>query len=667
MEDELDLFAEIERSNSLRSSGQPYTIAMSDGYRQIMSPPMSPPMMPEDDKPGIEVPGMGDEPGTLAGSVTGAAGRAAAGGLRDLGQQGIEVFREMGGLMESAFGIPEGSVIENLPAPLSAALSTDLPQVEQPKSAAEGFARGMTQFAAGMAAAPIKGAGIGTNILRSAFADSLFDPEQGNLSTFIKDMGVENEFIDLLDSRVGEEADAAERLIARAQQAGEGALIGVPLEGLALAARNLKKTPEAFQKVRSMFGKPKSPDVEPPEEIPGVEPFTSVIFEVAPDPKGDPNLVSRWDGMSNSEKFRISDEIGREVAQSEVADLDASGEVVSRIGSYLDDTNPSFAVRLGEGDPLQLAKNLGFRLDQDSMMITSSRQFEGSSRSPLVAIDVGDLSLSEIDKIYQTIRSVEGVPQISGQSTIDGTMTIVLEEGSDADQIGAAFKSALGDKYNVEKGEIFVSFPEKKEYDYDNPKNVTGKNRKAVRERYRNLRTETQQKLQEAIAGTVSDTRAGRATSPDYDRTIEGSLLPDGRIELTHYSWKKLDRNDPSLAGTGADRTKRNRPSRGTWFGVTKATEDPYVREPMVGKIENRFSADPNELYVISDHKNPMARKNQDPLGVWSVNPDNSVDYDSIMEKVRAGGYKGFIINSPAHGKIAIIDDVLESINGGSK
>ena len=87
----------------------------------------------------------------------------------------------------------------------------------------------------------------------------------------------------------------------------------------------------------------------------------------------------------------------------------------------------------------------------------------------------------------------------------------------------------------------------------------------------------------------------------------------------------------------------------------------------MVGKIENRFSADPNELYVISDHKNPMARKNQDPLGVWSVNPDNSVDYDSIMEKVRAGGYKGFIINSPAHGKIAIIDDVLESIDGGSK
>ena len=113
-----------------------------------------------------------------------------------------------------------------------------------------------------MAAAPVKGAGVGANILRSAFSDALFDPEVGNLSTFIKEAGVENEFIDLLDSKVGEEATAAERLIARGKQAGEGALIGVPIEGVVAAVRNLKETPEAFQKVRSKFDESESPDVD---------------------------------------------------------------------------------------------------------------------------------------------------------------------------------------------------------------------------------------------------------------------------------------------------------------------------------------------------------------------------------------------------------------------
>lgn len=627
------------------------------------------PTLQKDDQGRLRYSMVSDEPpagqtiieqiGESVGDFATAGGRAVVGGVRDMGQGLIELGRDVAGGIEQATGLPEGSVIESSPI-LQPLFSQDLPEVEAPKSAGEEFARGMTQFVSGFAAAPVRTAGYAGSLLRGGFADALFDPEQGNLSTFAKEMGLENELLDLLDSKVGEEASAAERLLARSKQTVEGGLVGVTVDGLVRVAKGLRKEPGVLEKVKGYLKPAKEPEV-----IEGAEPFTQVIFEVAPDPKGDPNLLSRWDSMSSSEKFRISDEIGREVAQSEVAELGASGEVVSQVGSYLDDTNPSFAVRLDEGDPVQLAKNLGFRLDQDSMMIMSSKEFDGSFRSPVVAIDVGDLSLSEVDGIYQTLRNVEGVPKISGQSTVDGRMIILLDEGADADLVGGAFDKALNGKYSVKGSEAFVSFPEKKDYDYGVLKNVTGRNRKSVQERYRSRRTETQQRIQEAVSGAITDTRAGRGAGRAYERTIEGSLNEDGRIGLTHYSFKKLERNDPAMAGTGADRTKRNKPSRGTWFGVTKAKEDPYRQEPTVGNIENRFAINPDELYVIDDFKNPDAPA--DPLKVWTTFPGGDVDYNLIMSKVKDAGYKGFIINSPAHGKVALIDDVLEAIDGGAE
>ena len=654
------LFEMHEEDKFIRMNGTPTLRQDEQGrlrYSAVIEQPLEGESMadqPSEDQSMIE------QIGESVGDFADAGQRALVGGVRDMGQGMIDLTRDVAGTIEGVADLPEGSVIKSSPI-LNALFSQDLPEVEEPKSTPEALVRGLTQFVSGMAAAPVRMAGYGGTLLKGAFADSLFDPEQGNLSTMAKEMGLENELLDLFDSKVGEEADAAERLLARAKQAVEGGLVGVTLDGLVETVKALRKSPETLERVKGYL----RGGAKEPEAIEGAEPFTSVVFEVAPDPMGDPNLLSRWDSMSSSERLRISNDIGREVAESEISEVGANGSVVSQIGSYHDDTNPSFAVRLDEGDPVQLAHNLGFRLDQDSMMIMSSRQFEGSSRSPVIAIDVGDLSLSEIDQIYQTLRNVEGVPQISGQSTIDGTMTILLEEGADADQIGSAFKSALGDKYNVERGEVFVSFPEKKVYDYDNPKNVTRKNRKAVQGRHRSRRTETQQRISEAVSGAITDTRAGRGAGRAYERTIEGSLNEDGKIGLTHYSFEKLERNDPAMAGTGADRTKRNKPSRGTWFGVTRASVDPYRQEPTVGNVENKFAYDPDNLYVIDDFKNPDAPN--DPLGAWSVKPGGDVDYDAIMEKVREAGYKGFLINSPAHGKVALIDDTLEAINGGSQ
>ena len=102
----------------------------------------------------------------------------------------------------------------------------------------ENIGRGLVQFAAGFAAAPIRGAGIVSNMARGGFADALFDPEDGNLSTFLKDMGLENDVINYLDSQVEEEAGAEERLRAlknSLEGLGLGALIDTTMAGFKAA------------------------------------------------------------------------------------------------------------------------------------------------------------------------------------------------------------------------------------------------------------------------------------------------------------------------------------------------------------------------------------------------------------------------------------------------
>ena len=290
---------------------------------------------------------------------------------------------------------------------------------------------------------------------------------------------------------------------------------------------------------------------------------------------------------------------------------------IPQIGSYLDNTNPSFAIKMDAGNPLDLAKNLGFALDQDSMMVMSSENFENAFKAGAVDIDVGRLNQAQVDEIYQKLRGIEGIPKIQGQSTIDGKMIVLLDEGVDAGMMASAFDRALDGKYDVNTSEVFASFPEKAEYDYASPQVIPRENTADFRERYLAFRDQTQRSIADAVSRALSDPRAGRGTAPNYNRTVAGALLPDGKLELTHYSPTKLTVTDPSRAGTGADRFKQNRPTYGTFFGVTKATENPYVKEPTVGNVENRFAVDAGDLYVVSDYLNPDALK--DPKGVHHV------------------------------------------------
>jgi len=174
-----------------------------------------------------------------------AAGRAVAGGVQDAvtgvvglaDDIGTAIDNKIGGLGYITMG-PNGleysrEKVEDAPRLdelFDAGLEELGVKVPQGDSPVEAMARSLVQFGAGMVAAPIRGAGYVNTMLRGGFADALFDPEEGNLSTLLKEFGLEGAVLDFLDSKVDDEASAEERLTARMKQTLEGAGLSLPID-----------------------------------------------------------------------------------------------------------------------------------------------------------------------------------------------------------------------------------------------------------------------------------------------------------------------------------------------------------------------------------------------------------------------------------------------------
>ncbi len=198
-----------------------------------------------------------EEPGAAfvpTGEGLPAAGRAVVGGVRDAAQGFLDMTGELGELAEGV--LPMGYItfdeqgLQFKTERPEGMQKIELPEVPKGDSVVENLSRGFIQFAAGMAAAPVRGLGYGAMIARSGFADALFDPEQGNLSTAINELGLGNEVTELLDSKVGEDADAAERLKARLLQAGEGGIIGAAADAGIAAIRAARGDPELKETIK---------------------------------------------------------------------------------------------------------------------------------------------------------------------------------------------------------------------------------------------------------------------------------------------------------------------------------------------------------------------------------------------------------------------------------
>ena len=175
-----------------------------------------------------------------------AAGRAVAGGVQDTALGVVDLADDIVNFLNTnieptlnfkrrpeGYQPPEGEV--NMKELIDTSLQELGLKVPQGDSPVEALSRSLVQFGAGMAVAPIRGVGFANTMLRGGFADALFDPEEGNLSTLLKEFGLEGAVLDFLDSKVDDEATAIERLGGRLTAATEGALIGgladIVLEG----------------------------------------------------------------------------------------------------------------------------------------------------------------------------------------------------------------------------------------------------------------------------------------------------------------------------------------------------------------------------------------------------------------------------------------------------
>lgn len=100
-----------------------------------------------------------------------------------------------------------------------------------------------------------KGGNLATNALKvygsGAVADFMFSPENGNLASLLVELGVQNEFVNWLDSRPENADDLEQKLKARGKATLEGGIFGIAFDTLIHAVRYMKQSPEWVAKAKS--------------------------------------------------------------------------------------------------------------------------------------------------------------------------------------------------------------------------------------------------------------------------------------------------------------------------------------------------------------------------------------------------------------------------------
>jgi hypothetical protein len=370
---------------------------------------------------------------------------------------------------------------------------------------------------------------------------------------------------------------------------------------------------------------------------------TRLNFEVAPDPN-NADLVARWRALSLVERARISRVVMERIVPSVLQANDNTGLIVEQTGSYLEDTNPSFQVMLDKhGSALAIAKELGFVLSQDSMMLIGPKAFKGSFEAGAVVVNVGGIGEAQIDALYKRLREVR-LPdgsQISGQSTSNGQMTVMVPAGFQQDW-GRAVAAELGSTYTVKGAVVHAAFPEKTEYDYgvpdDDPRGSAG----LARRRARDLRSEASRILESelsAVGPRQSRSGLGEPSVRSGDRGGESAREEPGVVRgAVHYGRAQ---GLTSLSGQaygsglrGAERSRLEisddpRIKRRVYFYVPKLDGSMPLRESGVGAY--RYEADLTNLadFDLSPaHSKRVrdARKEPGPNGLESAVLDAGFD-----------------------------------------
>jgi len=293
-----------------------------------------------------------------------------------------------------------------------------------------------------------------------------------------------------------------------------------------------------------------------------------IVFEVAPDPNNE-RLTAAWRTLTAEQRRDISDRVAREIVPRVLAQFDTDGIITSQVGSYLDDTNPSFTLLLNKGDVVKVAKALGFVLAQDSMMVVSPKEFDGGEKNSALVIEVGDKTPAQISAIYKKLRQikVKGERPIGGQSYANGGMTILNYSSLPTSELAILVDQKLNKAYSILTRDVFAAFPEKKDYDYASETNDGRGSRAVLRQRARDLRAEASAALERELAGEgiqFSNRAGSDAASGGRDRGVgqedlQGSVTPsygtprEGAASAVGYHYSTQPRTSliSGMFGTG--------------------------------------------------------------------------------------------------------------------
>lgn len=326
-----------------------------------------------------------------------------------------------------------------------------------------------------------------------------------------------------------------------------------------------------------------------------------VIFEVAPDPN-NVELTDEWRSLSQEDRLNISNDIAKKIINKAKSVMNFDGRIVSQVGSYLDDTNPSFALFLDKGDAVAISKFLGHALSQDSMMVISPKPAKGLDQVGAVTIDIGTQSPEKVNAIYQQLReiTVNDEKPVGGQTTMNNKMLILNYSNLSSKELAKLIDDKLGNDYPVEFADVYSAFPEKKDYDYASTTNVPRGKEAVIRERSRSLRAEATRLLEEQLKqerskykqpeAEAKQVTGGKASlrapnTPEFKRWFGKSKIVgrDGKPKVMYH-------------GTARDITEFEPKQANAIF----LTDDPNFAEDFTGLSENYMR---KELWNESDHK----------------------------------------------------------------
>ena len=296
-----------------------------------------------------------------------------------------------------------------------------------------------------------------------------------------------------------------------------------------------------------------------------------VVFEIAPNPS-DEDLSAIWKSLSHNQKIEISNKVKDKFSKSVMDVIGARGRVTDQVGSYLDETNASYAMYLEKGAPIDAARALGFVFKQKEMMVVSPNPAKGLEEFGSIVVDVGDKTYFQIQEIYNTLRGIEvnGNQPISGQTTSNGKMIILNRKewsGMETEELAKYVDAALGNNYNVLTDKVYASFPAAKDYDYASPQNDPAGKAGDIRKRLRIIRDEASKALGEEIAAAREQAAGDGKFSLTPKRGVTKDPRYGKRVTTDTIEVDGQDRPTRTSKGTLIYPTEEGVKNFWRWFG----------------------------------------------------------------------------------------------------